>query len=367
MAVNKKYILLFIDNLGAGGAQRQIVGLAVMLRQKGYQVKVCYYQDLPFYEGVLVKNGVPHELIPGSSNKYKRIRLVAKYLKKENPDWVIAFLETPSLVASEIKALGGKYRLIVSERNTTQRFGMSEVVRFFLFHWAYAIVPNSYAQEEVLAAHYPWMKSKLVTINNFVDLEIFKPSYKKRREIPLIIVVASVWAPKNVLGFIDAVKILQDKGLQFRVEWYGVGKNIAGENLTYLDNCQNKIFEYGLSPMLQLLPKTQSIAEKYREADYFCLPSFYEGTPNVICEAMASGLPVICSNVCDNPRYIIEGTNGFLFDPSKPESLAQKIELALGMTDNEYGQYCLKSRILAEEYFSEKTFIQKYINIIESK
>lgn len=357
-------IVLFIDNLGAGGAQRQLVGLAVMLKQRGYQVKVCYYQDTPFYAGMLDENGVPHELIQGSDNHKKRIPIVARYFKKENTEWVIAFLDTPSLVASAAKALGGKFKLIVSERNTTQKFGMNERVRFFLFRWADAIVPNSYAQEEVLAAHYPWMKSKLITINNFVDLEKFHPDYKQRREIPLIVVAASAWAPKNVLGFIEAVKILHSRSVKFQIDWYGITAKVTGDNLIYQEKCKDKISEYGLSDVLHLLPKTQSIAEKYREADYFCLPSFYEGTPNVICEAMASGLPVICSNVCDNPRYVHEGENGFLFDPHSPEDMADKIEQALKMGESQYGSFCKRSRELAEEMLSEKAFVEKYLHII---
>lgn len=360
-------VLLFIDNLGAGGAQRQLVGLAVMLKQRGYQVKVCYYQDVPFYAGMLDENGVPHELIQGSDNHKKRIPVVARYFKKENPEWVIAFLDTPSLVASAAKALGGKFKLIVSERNTTQKFGANERVRFFLFHWADAIVPNSYAQEEVLAKYYPWMKSKLVTINNFVDLEKFQPEYKQRREVPLIVVAASAWAPKNVLGFIEAVKLLKSRNIKVQIDWYGIVKDASLVNQQYLEKCQSLITEYNLSEMLRLLPKTQNIADKYKEADYFCLPSFYEGTPNVICEAMASGLPVVCSNVCDNPRYVHDGENGFFFDPHNPEDMADKIEKTLMMKESEYDQYCKNSRALAEKLLSEHAFIKKYINIIESK
>lgn len=43
-------IILFTDSLGAGGAQRQLVGLATFLRQVGYSVKVCTYYDLDFYK-----------------------------------------------------------------------------------------------------------------------------------------------------------------------------------------------------------------------------------------------------------------------------------------------------------------------------
>lgn len=359
-----KKILLFIDNLGAGGAQRQLVGLAVMLKQRGYQVKVCYYQDIPFYAQMLDDEGVPHELIIGADSHKSRMRTCSRYLKKEGPDWVIAYQETPSLVACMAKVLGGKFRLIVSERNTTQIIGKRECIRFFLYRWADAIVPNSYAQADFLAAHYQWMRKKLQTINNFVDLENFHPIEKQCRDIPLIVVAASVWPPKNVLGFIEAVKILKERGVKFRVEWYGVSKSLSEENRRYLENCQNKIQELQLDDVLLLLPKTLNIAEKYRDADSFCLPSFYEGTPNVICEAMASGLPVICSDVCDNSRYVHEGENGFLFDPLSAEDMADKLSEALSIPEEAYERHCRKSREIAETMLSEESFINKYLTII---
>ena len=76
-------ILCFTDCLGAGGAQRQLVGLAVMLHQRGYDVKVCYYFDIPFYKDYLVEKTVEHELIPNASSHIKRIHAVARYFHKE--------------------------------------------------------------------------------------------------------------------------------------------------------------------------------------------------------------------------------------------------------------------------------------------
>ena len=49
--------------------------------------------------------------------------------------------------------------------------------------------------------------------------------------------------------------------------------------------------------------------------DAFCLPSFKEGYPNVIVEAMSCELPVLCSKICENPVIVEDNINGFLFDP----------------------------------------------------
>lgn len=356
-------IILFTDSLGTGGAQRQLVGLATFLQQVGYSVKVCTYYDLDFYKSALDDKHIPNELIPKANSGRGRILAVRAYFKRENPDWVIAYQETPCLVACAAKVLGCDYMLIVSERNTTQNIGINERVRFFLYRWADAIVPNSYTQGDFLLSHYSWMKSKLTTISNFVDLKRFEFSLRHRRKQPLIVVAASIWPPKNTVGLIHAVKILKERRALCRIEWYG----IVDVYNDYLLQSQKLIKELELENYINLLPKSKQIHEKYKECDYFCLPSFYEGTPNVICEAMSCGRPVICSKVCDNPMYVAEGENGFLFDPKTPASIADTIQRALQISDEKYLSYCNKSRQKAERLLSEKFFIDKYITIIEGK
>ena len=144
-----------------------------MLKEKGFKVKVSSYYNIDFYKSFLDEKGVCNELIPGADNTKKRILAVRKYFRKEHPDWVIAYQETPSLVACLTKIMGCKFHLIVSERNTTQNMGLNERIRFCLYHTADAVVPNSYAQEKFLLKHYPWMKVKMRTITNFVDLDRF--------------------------------------------------------------------------------------------------------------------------------------------------------------------------------------------------
>ena len=355
-------INLFIDCLGAGGAQRQLVGLAIMLKEKGYNVKVSTYYDIDFYKKQLDDAGVSNELIPGADNTKKRILAVQSYFKKEHPDWVIAYQETPSLVACAAKVLGCNYKLMVSERNTTQVVGMNERVRFFLYRWADAIVPNSYSQEKYLAEHHPWLKRKLKTITNFVDLEHFALVERQKREVPEIAIAASIWESKNTLGFIDAVAELAKKGHKFHVSWYGKTES----NIEYFNKCQSKIEDYGVQEYIELKEKTKQIKTVYQTADFFCLPSFYEGTPNVICEAISTGLPVACSDVCDNSIYVHEGVNGFLFNPLDTASIANAFKKMLSVDITEYAKLSARSRAIAEEKLSQARFKNEYIEIIES-
>ena len=57
-------ILLFIDSLGPGGAQRQLVGLSGLLQKRGHELKVCTYHQIDFYKHYLDENNIPNEIIP---------------------------------------------------------------------------------------------------------------------------------------------------------------------------------------------------------------------------------------------------------------------------------------------------------------
>lgn len=353
-------IILFTDSLGSGGAQRQLVGLAIMLKQRGLDVKVATYFDLDFYKPQLDEANVPNELIPGADNTKKRILAVRRYFKKEAPETVIAYQETPSLVASFARLLGCKFNLIVSERNTTQAIGNNERVRFFLYRWADHIVPNSYSQEKFLKEHYPWMTKKLCTITNFVDLEHFNYVERTKREVPEIVVAASIWASKNTIGLIEAIRVIKEKGLRFHVSWYGKSEL----NIAYFDRCNELIKNYGLGDYIELKEKTNKIREVYHTADFFCLPSFHEGTPNVLCEAISTGLPVICSDVCDNSKYAHEAENAYLFDPNSKNSIVKAFERLLSLDENRYLLFSKRSRQIAEKTLAKDVFLEKYIKLL---
>ena len=357
----KMRVLLLIDSLGPGGAQRQLVGLAIMLKQCGYDVSVATYHDNSFYAATLSDARVPYVCLKKARSTYKRIWAISKYIKQIRPEWVIAYLETPSIVASIARMLNHTFKLIVSERNTSQAIGINEKIRFRLFRFADYIVPNSYAQENYIRKHFPKLRDKTITIANFVDTDYFVPIPHERRKIPEIVVAASIWESKNTFCFIDAVKLLKEKGFKFHVSWYGK----VDYCIEYFDKCNEKIERLGVVDCMSLLDKTSHIKEKYQSADYFVLPSFYEGTPNVICEAMSCGLPIACSNLCDNPIYVKSNVNGFLFNPYDAHGMAEAITKLLSIDDETYLKFRENSRRIAVEKLSKQRFIEAYVNLLE--
>lgn len=352
-------VLCFIDNLGAGGAQRQIVGLTSLLKENGVDAKICIYYHENFYENELIKNHIEVAVIPHSKPKLSRIFWSWVFFCREKPDWIIAFQETPSLIACTTKLINKRFHLLVSERNTTQSLRAYDRIRFSLYRLADSIVPNSYSQAEWLVEHYPWMASKLTTITNFVDLNHFCFVEHNKKSIPTILVVATICASKNTTGLITAAKIMRERGLLFTIKWYGFSPRWQD----YFNHCKALIELYHLDSFFFLYEKIPDIVSAYRDADYFCLPSFYEGTPNAICEAIASGLPVICSDICDNHHYVNE-SNGVRFNPRDPNDIANKMGSYITQNDSDYLSAREASRNIAEGKLSENTFIEKYRTIL---
>lgn len=354
-------ICLFIDSLCAGGAQRQLVGLGNLLKEQGCDVTVITYHKDEFYLPFLIKNGIAYHYIPKAENKATRIYHVIRFLKNSKPDVLISYLSTPNIIACIAKCFIGKIKLIVSERNTTQSIGRNEQIRFALYRFADIIVPNSYSQENFIKTSYPQLAKKTVTITNFVDTDYFKPAAKRIQDsIPTIISVGRITPQKNILNYLSALKILVEKGLKFKAIWFG---NTDRDD--FFQSCKLSIEKLGLRDYFEFRPATKEIKSEYQKADIFCLPSIFEGFPNVLCEAMCCGLPVVCSNVCDNPSIVQQGENGMLFDPNIVEEMAFTIEEMINLPETEKELMGNSNRGKAIGMFSEKTFIEKYLQIIK--
>lgn len=354
-------ILCLIENLGSGGAERQLTGLAVMLKQQGHQVEVCYYVKNEFYLSYLQKNGVKGSFLAEASNPKKRFFALKKHIKNVKPDTIISYSASTSMIACLLKFFGNKFNLIVSERNTTQKIDNTVKLRFFLYKWANHIVPNSQSQANFIDKHFPKLSSKVKVITNFVDTDKFSPANEPipEHEETRMVCVGRLMPQKNIPHFIEAIGKVVHDGYKIHVDWFGQDLKDA-----YSEECHAAISKHHLEDVFVFHVPSSSIQNEYRRADVFCLPSLYEGFPNVLCEAMSCGKPVICSRVCDNPNIVQEGENGLLFDPLDVDDMVAIIEHYLDLPLEKKTEMGKKSREIGIELFSQNSFIYNYTEIV---
>lgn len=356
-------VICLIESLGSGGAERQMSGLAVLLKQQGLDVEVWTYYPNDFYLPTLQAAGVKYRYIAQAQPQKKRISVLRRELLGAAPDTVIAYLDQACIVACIVKMLGAKFNLIVSERNTTQKLTFRERLKFFFYRFADYIVPNSHTQTRFIAKHYPHLQKKLRCITNFVDTEKFCPAQEKVLNNPLrILTLARIMPQKNIVNYIYAIKEVVNRGGNVRVDWYG-----QTTDESYYALCKQTIEQCGLQSLFCLNSPERDAVSCYHKGDVFCLPSIYEGFPNVVCEAMCCGLPILCSNVCDNPDIVENGENGIMFDADSVQDMTDAIMHFLALSQEQKDRMSHRSRELSLSKFDLAVFIKKYIDIVCQK
>lgn len=363
-----KKILCLIDTLGiGGGAERQMVGLSQFLFEKGYELELVTYHGSKIYpKELLWQSDLKITYLRPNNSKWSKLMAIKRYIKSAGGyDWVIAYKDGPAIIGCLLKLLGGKFKLIVSERNTNQSISRRDRLKFLLYRFANYVVPNSYAQTSFIKENFPSLSRKVVTITNFTDTVHFHPVVSVLNDKKSILTVARVAAQKNVLNYLEAIKLLKQDGYSDRVhfDWYGMIQ--SGEE-EYSKTCFAKRKELAVDDMIDFHPPTKEIVKHYQACDIFCLPSIYEGFPNVVCEAMSCGKPIVCSRVCDNPHIVQEGVNGLLFDPTDVDAIYYSLKQMIEMPKSRLLEWGANGRGIAEILFSKAAFVGKYMELIES-
>lgn len=124
---------------------------------------------------------------------------------------------------------------------------------------------------------------------------------------------------KNHITVIKALATLGRKDFKYVVCGVGPNKDMLLAEAEHM----------GLKENVILAGYRLDIPDVLNAADIFVFPSFHEGMPVSALEAMACGLPIICSEIRGNVDIIREGDNGYLFQPSDVETLARKLEYLL--------------------------------------
>ena len=108
---------------------------------------------------------------------------------------------------------------------------------------------------------------------------------------------------------------------------------------------------------VQILEEVDDIERYYRAADIFILPSHGEGMPNVLLEAMASGLPCIATRVSGVTDLAREGETAYTFIPNDTEGLRKALLAVLADSDGLLGQ---RGRLLVENEFGLSVLAERY-------
>jgi glycosyltransferase involved in cell wall biosynthesis len=170
-------------------------------------------------------------------------------------------------------------------------------------------------------------KDNVLVIPNGINEELFKRKSISRNSFDdefRLLFLGGIDRKKGIYDLIKVIESLQKKGQRLKLIIVGDERESGTKK-----DIERIIKKRELDPYVEIVGKVdyKETPSFYHSADAYILPSYSEGLPMVILEAMAAGLPVISTKIGAIPEIIDEGINGFLVDPGDIKGMVSKIEI----------------------------------------
>lgn len=320
----RKKILYVITSLGLGGAEKLLLYYLRELDKSKYSFSVCCLR------------AEPNDLLPEISKYTKVINLkiknkfnplvIGKLIKlfwNLKPDLIHTHLFQPRVYVSIAYLFYYRTILITQKHNSVNPrkhniFVLFEMLSILVNRKVIAIsqsVKNSLIKYELIP------ERKIYVLPNCIDYKEFKEivDFRKNfREKPIIIgTVGRLERQKGTKYLLMAMKIILLKYPHTRLEIVGDG--------SLLEELKNLSSKLGISNSVVFFGKFVNVKPFYSRMDVFVLPSIYEGFGIVLLEAMASGVPVVATDVDGIKEVILDSHCGILVPPKNPEAIANAV------------------------------------------
>ena len=193
----------------------------------------------------------------------------------------------------------------------------------------------------------------------FVDIKAFSPKIKLSERADTVSYFGAITEHKGVMNLIEAIPLILEEVESVQFVIGGAGPALAGitkrlKNSQVIENA--KIVLCGKIDH-------KEIPDYLNEAKLVVLPSYGEGLPNIVLEAMACGTPVLAAPVGGIPDVIKHGETGFIMQDNTPECIARNVIRALNHPDLE--KVTKNARALIEREYTLEAAVERYKKILE--
>ncbi len=346
-------ILHVITSLRTGGAERLVSELLPRFREADIDVELAIFDATPSaFLSKLESEGIKiHKFGIGYKSMYNPLHILKLRRLIDNFDIIHTHNSSCQLfTAIATKLITHKPVLVTTEHNTSNRrrkWKWYHHIDHFMYKCYDIIIPCSSETEKGLINTFNEYSHKIRTITNGINLQDYssaKPSFKHSHKA--IAMVAAFRPQKDHITAIKAIGLLpEDYHLYF-----------AGEGLL-LDSVKEAVSSANLTQRVHFLGNIADVAGLYKSVDCAILCTHYEGLPLSAVEAMASGTPLIASDVPGVTELV--SSAGILVPPSDAEALANAIRNVL--TDSTLKASLVKAGLERASQFSIESTVNQYI------
>lgn len=351
-------VLHVVDCLNVGGTERQLFELLRRLDRARFRPLLACFKDGGELHDRLVALGLRPIPFPlrgslAQANTAVQITRMALLCRRQNVRIVHAHDYYSNLIGVAAAGLAGA-RAIASRRDLAHWLspGHRQALRLAC-RMADAVVANAAAVAAQTERELGVDGDKLHVIHNGIDVEHFDTQAFKTPEpllpaapalLPRVTMVGSMHLPdKGHAELLEAAAILKQRGLRAQYLFVSDGKlrGALEAQARALDLADDVFF----------LGRRADVPSVLVRSDVVCHPSWTEGFPNAVLEAMCAARPVVATRVGGIPEVLVDGEHGLLVEPRRPAELASALEklLANPLAAHVMG---LRGRQHVEQFFS---------------
>lgn len=341
-----KHIAIVTTNMGSGGAERVI---AQLLKQWSSKCKCTlilikkteiFYSIPPTVKIIEIGQQCNNHII----DKLKIYASVRHIINNIKPDVVLAMPEDIGIYTT-LSLLGTGIHIVVSERNDPAIMPNKKITRL-LRRIAYKFTDGFIFQTKNAMEYFNKnIQRKGIVLYNPLDLERIPDPFIGRRK-KNIVSAGRLTEQKNFKLLIDAFSSFYEKHPEYTLTIYGEGelRKQLVEYSNRLDAHTNILFP----------GNSKNLLESIKDSAMFVLSSDYEGVPNVVIEAMATGIPVISTDCKPGgaSALITNNMNGIIVPIGDTKKLYESMTF-LAKNPDVANNYATKALLIKEQMDSE--------------
>lgn len=338
-----------------GGVHTVTQILARGLSDRGHDVRVFGFrkgqlkersQDFPRFEPI----------VGGMDFSPRALWKVRGELRRDRPDVVLTLMKKDTTNTAIVASMLG---IPVVIRHANNRPLKDDLYHKILYGTLPALhIVNADATRQTLLRSAPWLSAeKIKLIYNGVDTD----RYSSAKPIDTGLPAGSV-----AIGYVGAFE--PRKGVtDLAAAWPHIASRIPNAHLLM---CGKGSLEPKIRSMLDSRPRVHWLGHRddvpsvMKALDMLVLPSYVEGAPNVVLEAMASAVPVVATAVSGTPELVRDGVDGKLIPPREAEVLADAV-VGLASSPDLRSRMAEAARRRVAENFTIGAMIDSYESVLK--
>jgi glycosyltransferase involved in cell wall biosynthesis len=313
-------VLLVIDSLDGGGAERYVVDLAIALRGRGWPVEVACSTG-GVRAGALTDAGIPVSVLLGGLVK-RRVsggygRALRRLVRDRRPAVVHAHLYA-SAAAAVVATRGLSVPVVLTEHTEAPwRDRAARAISRRVYQRVDHVVAVSSAIRDTLVGTYGVPAGRVDLLLPATAAPAAAPRRATGGTAATVGVVGRLVPEKGVDVFLRAVALVSAAVPAARFVVVGDGPLRAA--------LEDRAVALGLAGVVTFTGFRPDAPQLIAGLDVLVVPSRSDGSPLVVCEAMAAGIPVVASRVGGLPDLVAHGDSGLLVRPEDPADLARSL------------------------------------------